>query len=608
MKRSVYWESEPIEVRRCSWFYKAVDSKYIPYEESTADVLEAEYKQAAESGVWHKTIILGMGEQVVFHGPTVIVHFQQQQNQDAWGGTTQTTTRPRVVKRDLDDFTIAQGESQKVDHLLFMVHGIGSACDLKLRSVEEVVEDFRTIAHQLVQSHYKNSADLGLVGRVEVLPISWHSHLHSIELGIDEKLRSITLESIPKLRNFTNDTLLDILFYTSPTFCQRIMNSIVMSLNDIYMKYRQRHPDFNGGVSLAGHSLGSLILFDLLCHQNPIKESEEKNLENPDQQFLSQNNMAGAATDSNNQLEAKSISYTMGPAGTGQPFINYGQLIFQPKKFFALGSPIGMFVTIRGIDKLGLDFRLPTCPGFYNIFHPYDPVAYRIEALVNPDLSGVRPVLIPHHKGRKRMHLELKETMARVSTDLKHRFLDKFKNTLDSVNFFGPLAPKSKKETEEMMEKEVQKVIEMQMQMERQGSGGSQQQSQSQTPNQEHLSPGDEQQTNSSSSQHLPLPQRTRTDSVSTAVSDDMVEIDFPLGKLNDSKRIDYVLQEAPLEFINEYIFALSSHVCYWDSEDTILFVMKEIYSGLGISPDSQVPQQTMTIERPSSRNSLSQS
>lgn len=44
-------------------------------------------------------------------------------------------------------------------------------------------------------------------------------------------------------------------------------------------------------------------------------------------------------------------------------------------------------------------------------------------------------------------------------------------------------------------------------------------------------------------------------------------------------------------------------------SEDTILFVMKEIYSGLGISTDSQVPQQSMTIERPSSRtNSIGQS
>lgn len=43
-----------------------------------------------------------------------------------------------MVKRDLDDFNIEPGECQKVDHLLFMVHGIGSACDLKMRSVEEV--------------------------------------------------------------------------------------------------------------------------------------------------------------------------------------------------------------------------------------------------------------------------------------------------------------------------------------------------------------------------------------------------------------------------------------------------------------------------------------
>lgn len=60
-----------------------------------------------------------------------------------------------------------------------------------------------------------------------MLPISWHSELHSEESGIDEKLRSITLESIPKLRNFTNDTLLDILFYTSPVFCQVNNSSVI---------------------------------------------------------------------------------------------------------------------------------------------------------------------------------------------------------------------------------------------------------------------------------------------------------------------------------------------------------------------------------------------
>lgn len=41
-------------------------------------------------------------------------------------------------------------------------------------------------------------------------------------------------------------------------------------------------------------------------------------------------------------------------------------------------------------------------------------------------------------------------------------------------------------------------------------------------------------------------------------------ETSLPLGKLNQGRRVDYVLQEAPLEFFNEYIFALTSHVCYW--------------------------------------------
>lgn len=64
-----------------------------------------------------------------------------------------------------------------------------------------------------------------------------------------------------------------------------------------------------------------------------------------------------------------------------------------------------MFVTVRGIDRLGIDFVLPTCPKFYNIFHPYDPIAYRFETLIDGDMATVPPVVIPHHKGRKRMHL-----------------------------------------------------------------------------------------------------------------------------------------------------------------------------------------------------------
>ena len=36
------------------------------------------------------------------------------------------------------------------------------------------------------------------------------------------------------------------------------------------------------------------------------------------------------------------------------------------------------------------------------------------------------------------------------------------------------------------------------------------------------------------------------------------------VGRLNGGRRIDYVLQEKPIEKLNEYLFALSSHLSYW--------------------------------------------
>lgn len=137
-----------------------------------------------------------------------------------------------------------------------------------------LVDEFRGIALQLVQSHYKSSCEGGIANRIEVLPISWHDKLHSEDTGIDRKLKSITLESIPRLRDFTNDTLLDILCYTSPAYCQTIISTVGNQINKTYELFKQRNPDFNGGVSLGGHSLGSLILFDLLCHQHPECDKE----------------------------------------------------------------------------------------------------------------------------------------------------------------------------------------------------------------------------------------------------------------------------------------------------------------------------------------------
>lgn len=40
-RTAVFWEEEPTEVRRCTWFYKGdTDSRFIPYSEEFSDKLE----------------------------------------------------------------------------------------------------------------------------------------------------------------------------------------------------------------------------------------------------------------------------------------------------------------------------------------------------------------------------------------------------------------------------------------------------------------------------------------------------------------------------------------------------------------------------------------
>ncbi|CAH1642734.1 unnamed protein product [Spodoptera littoralis] len=513
----VYWTDKPTNVRRCSWFYKGTtDARYVPYTEAVAEKLEEEYRHGMTTAEWHRRLVLPNGEVVVMHGPSVMVHFLHSEN--AFSTPPQSSSRPRVVRRGHDESEIEDTEPSSIDHLLLLCHGVGSACDMRFRSVEEVVEDFRTTSLQLIQSHYRNSYDQGIVSRVEVLPISWHATLHSGETGVDRRLSQITLDSIPRLRSFTNETVLDVLFYTSPVFCQTILDTVCKELNRIYELFLQRNPDFKGGVSLGGHSLGSVILYDLLCHQNELSPEECRH-----------------KSDKN---------YVHGPAGTGQPAVRYPQLDFAPAALYALGSPIAIFECIRGVESLGASFSLPTCKNFFNIFHPYDPIAYRIEPLINPVLRDLKPYLIPHHKGRKRMHLELKDTMARVGADLKQKLLESLRSTWNKWKT---------QPTEGQLEKVVEEELEK-----------------------EQLT--DDSKEEMAREKELSTPEK--------------------LGRLNGGRRIDYVLQEAPLEMINEYLFAMSSHVGYWESEDTMLLILREIYSALGVQPDSTVPQQNMTVQR----------
>uniref|UniRef100_A0A3Q2QRV4 SEC23-DDH2 WWE domain-containing protein n=1 Tax=Fundulus heteroclitus TaxID=8078 RepID=A0A3Q2QRV4_FUNHE len=255
IRTAVYWEEEPTEVRRCTWFYKGdKDSRFVPYSEEFSEKLEAEYKKAISTNQWHRRLEFPSGETIVMHNPKVIVQFQPSSVPDEWGTTQDGQTRPRVVKRGIDD---DHDELPTVDHLVFMVHGIGPVCDLRFRSMIECVDDFRSASLKLLHSHFKKPLDEHAISRVEFLPVQWHTALHGDATGVD-RIKKITLPSTGRLRHFTNETLLDVLFYNSPTYCQTIMDTVAQEINRLYALFMKRNPDYRGAISVAGHSLGKI--------------------------------------------------------------------------------------------------------------------------------------------------------------------------------------------------------------------------------------------------------------------------------------------------------------------------------------------------------------
>ncbi|KAK3742785.1 hypothetical protein QZH41_013894 [Actinostola sp. cb2023] len=91
--------------------------------------------------------------------------------------------------------------------------------------------------------------------------------------------------------------------------------------------------------------------------------------------------------------------------GLSMSFDSIDQVVafdFEVSKFFAFGSPIGLVIAsrkfIQGDEYKALPPR-PACSQFYNLFHPFDPSASRIEPLIIPAFAQSPSVNVPryHH-------------------------------------------------------------------------------------------------------------------------------------------------------------------------------------------------------------------
>ena len=353
------------------------------------------------------------------------------------GTVDQAEEDRKSAEREMkEDYREDGDQEREIDEVCFTVHGAGHRLGLRLESIN-FVHDVNTLRKTL-KGAYAASPDLkalnaelgkddGANSRIQVLPICWRHLLdfpkqslrharkeaapNEKDLGdasdveVDEvefpTLEDISVDGVPAVRSLITDLALDILLYQSPAYKDHIARIVLEECNRIYHLFLERNPGWKGKVSFIGHSLGSAILFDILCRQSKPASHYVK---------------------------------------SGKPL----RLDFEVEDFYALGSPIGLFQMLRGkpirgrndpnfnqqasnpgadhdsrgtaasenatlgprkkpreaLDATasGLDCSIPACARVFNIFHPTDPIAYRLEPLISSKMAALKPQPLPYTK------------------------------------------------------------------------------------------------------------------------------------------------------------------------------------------------------------------
>lgn len=406
-------------------------------------------------------------------------------------------------------------DGPEVDHLILVVHGIGEmmqAFDLfglkkvptiadccgYLRENHAEISDARFTKLSQVTNPMKET---NKSGRVEYLPIEWHeafsiqstrrplaepvssrSNKRSSKVSVDD----ISLRTVPTLRSFANDTLMDILYFMSPAHHDIIIDIVSFELNFIVKRFRKL-TGFKGDISIIGHSIGSVIAWDVLDHQQNTGLSAQSSM---GQKYCT--------------LTKADDSY------------RYPQLNFKVDSVYLLGSPIPVFLMIRNQEKpLSTTFTLNGCRRVFNIFHPYDPVSYRIEPLIHSRNSEIEPDIMIHWNGGFRFQYQTKRLWKKI-VDQTLRAEENVIHSLESgIEALG------------LVDSTFTKNV---------------------------ANEDDNGSSNDQEASHLLM-----------------------TGALNGGRRIDYMLQEKEIDRANEYVAALAAHSCYWLEKDLSLFIANEI-------------------------------
>lgn len=368
-----------------------------------------------------------------------------------------------------------------VAHLVLVVHGIGEALhnrqndpfmgSLRFRGHCDLFRD--NLNNRLLESSGENKMVIN--GRIEVLPVEWAECIHNNTL--DRRMESVTIPNLQGVRDFANLALSDVFLYTQSEVKDKISKFIKMRIEYILKRFLTRNPlqQQQTIVSFVGHSLGSVVLYDMF----------------------------------NGHLARKSGNEEEDPP--------MNQFLISPAALFFLGSPLALFQTIRDPSVSESPRHVMDLPcRVFNIFHPYDAIAYRVEPLIDTRMKDVEPILVPH-RGGHRVHVAIKKSITEIRSAIAS-----FSEWVYSNTAVTPAA--------------LSQPVSI-------GQG--------------------------------PENQLSRVTSPASNVAE-KEEVRF-VKMMNYNERIDYVLQESAVESVSEWVAAVGSHFTYWRHEDVYTFIVSKL-------------------------------
>uniref|UniRef100_A0A3Q2UMU9 DDHD domain containing 1 n=1 Tax=Fundulus heteroclitus TaxID=8078 RepID=A0A3Q2UMU9_FUNHE len=391
----VYWKQQDhIPVMRGQWF---IDGTWLPLEEEESDLIEQEHlshfrgqhlQDTFETDLVVKTVD---SKDAIHHLKLSRTHVDWHSVEEVYLYSDATTSKiARTVTQKLG-FSKASSSGTRLHrgyveeaspedrppqttHVVFVVHGIGQKMDQGriIKNTGMLREGVR----KMEEKHFSEHND----EHVEFLPVEWRS-----KLALDgDTVDSITPDKVRGLRDLLNSSAMDIMYYNSPLYRDEITKGLTEELNRLYSLFCSRNPDFEergGKVSIVSHSLGCVITYDIMTGWDPVRFCLQEHCAVEEEQ-----DFRWMSYEERKLLEELRLTKNRWD-------------VHYVENFFCMGSPLAVFLALRGIrpgTSGHQDHILPTsiCSRLFNVFHPTDPVAYRLEPLILKHYSNVAPVQI----------------------------------------------------------------------------------------------------------------------------------------------------------------------------------------------------------------------